>query len=515
MAAPAPPPLDRPLRIAICHYHLRPGGVTRVIEHCFNALTQQNQANLVILSGEPYEGDVLTNVRVVPQLAYGGEDSLQSAVQLADRLRGEAMEGLGNHPPDIWHFHNHALGKHAFLADATAALAESGVPLLLQIHDFAEDGRPSNYKILKKADTPYPVGVNVHYAVLNSRDQVILSNAGIPIERVHYLPNPAPPVPGRMIDGLEVREKPLALYPCRGIRRKNLGEICLLSALLGDRAVFATTRRPDNPQWQPIHDRWEAMAKELELHVHFGVVDELSPADVGYERHSEKSFKAWMDAADIIITTSIAEGFGLAFLEPLMSGHLLLGRDLPEITEDLKETGLPLTGLYKSLRVPLSWIGEEKMLESLDQHLLLHHGSYDRKLPKYAAEQTLTSMTDARGRVDFGRLNEKDQEVIIRKVIDEDLGEQVIVETDGACAGSGLWLDSWFDPDAPRPDFQSLRPILTSEYSLNSYAERLTSYYTLVLNSQESSHSEPDPQEISKRLMDSFLQPERFSFLLS
>ncbi len=515
MVAPDSLPLDRPLRIAICHYHLRPGGVTRVIEHAAKALTQHKQAELVILSGEPYEGDELANVRVIPQLAYGGETSLQSAVQLADRMRGAAMEGLGNHAPDVWHIHNHALGKNAFLADATAALAESGVPLLLQIHDFAEDGRPNNYGILKKAETPYPVGARVHYAVLNSRDQAILSGAGIPAERVHYLPNPAPPVPGRMIDGLEVREKPLALYPSRGIRRKNLGELCLLSALLGDRAVFATTRRPDNPQWQTIHDRWEALAKELELHVHFGVVDDLSPADVGYERHTGKSFKAWMDAADIIVTTSAAEGFGLAFLEPLMSGHLLLGRDLPDITEDLKEAGLPLTGLYKALRVPLTWVGEEKMLEALDQQLLLHHGAYDRKVPKYAAEQTLTAMTDARGRVDFGRLDEKAQEEIIRKVLEEDLSDQVIVETDGACASSGLWLDSWFDPDAPRPDFQSLRPILTSEYSLETYAERLSAYYTQLLDSEESGQAEPDSQGIAQRLMDSFLQPERFSFLLS
>ena len=41
-----------------------------------------------------------------------------------------------------------------------------------------------------------------------------------------------------------------------------------------------------------------------------------------------------MASAHRLVTTSVAEGFGLAFLEPWLFGKGLLGRNLPEITVD-------------------------------------------------------------------------------------------------------------------------------------------------------------------------------------
>ena len=51
----------------------------------------------------------------------------------------------------LLHVHNHSLGKNISLPGAIRQLAEQGFHLLLQIHDFAEDLRPGNYRRLSDA----------------------------------------------------------------------------------------------------------------------------------------------------------------------------------------------------------------------------------------------------------------------------------------------------------------------------------------------------------------------------
>ena len=59
------------MKIAIVHYHLQPGGVTRVIENTLQAWEENGQTvEAVALSGRPYPGDQLTNTQVVDGLDY-------------------------------------------------------------------------------------------------------------------------------------------------------------------------------------------------------------------------------------------------------------------------------------------------------------------------------------------------------------------------------------------------------------------------------------------------------------
>ncbi len=130
------------MKIAIVHYHLRTGGVTRVVRHALDAPTGSDMA-VAVLSGEPPADPMPPGVRVeiVPELAY--ESAFAGDPRAAaEILQAAATKALGG-PPDVWHIHNHALGKNRFLPMATAGLAEQGCRLLLQIHDFAEDGRPA------------------------------------------------------------------------------------------------------------------------------------------------------------------------------------------------------------------------------------------------------------------------------------------------------------------------------------------------------------------------------------
>ena len=72
------------------------------------------------------------------------------------------------------------------------------------------------------------------------------------------------------------------------------------------------------------------------------------------------TFMENLAAADAILTTSLAEGFGMVMLESWLAGRPLLGRDLPEITPDFVRRGLRLDWLRPRLLVPMEWIGRDR-----------------------------------------------------------------------------------------------------------------------------------------------------------
>ena len=236
--------------------------------------------------------------------------------------------------------------------------------MLLQIHDFAEDNRPDNYSHLQEAigeSDPdrlgvaiYPQGQGVHYATLTERDAGILRTAGVAAERLHVLPNPAAEF-GTMPSHDEARERifgtlglpptaRLVVYPVRGIRRKNLGEMLLLSALAPEGTYFAVTLRPKNPIEAASFDRWRMLAESLDLPCRFDIGSPREEGGYGCD------FKDALAAADAVLTTSVAEGFGMVFLEAWLAGKPLIGRDLPEITAEFKAAGMRFHSLWSEFR---------------------------------------------------------------------------------------------------------------------------------------------------------------------
>jgi len=324
------------LKIAVCHFHLHTGGVSRVIQHTPEALAD-SAVRVAVLRGEAPAQPLPRGVpfRVIPGLAYEEKRDSVSSVDLAALMRTAARDLLGD-DPDVWHMHNHSLGKNLAFPDACLTLARKGHRLLLQIHDFAEDGRPALYRRLMQGPGQsdpaalsallYPVAEHIHYAVLNGRDQRILAAAGVPDSRLHLLPN-AVWLPRSVADDstplpYDARRR-LWLYPTRAIRRKNLGEFLLWSALGEQDDLFGITQAPLNPAERPVYERWKRLAGELGLPVAF---------ELGVDYAGD--FLHLLQSAHALVSTSITEGFGLAFLEPWLVGCALAGRDLPEITGD-------------------------------------------------------------------------------------------------------------------------------------------------------------------------------------
>lgn len=481
------------MRVAIVHYHFRKGGVTRVVEAALRAL-EARDVHVAVLAGEPPpEGTMLSErVIVVSGLGYREGFSTEAVNELETELRAAAQRALGGEP-DLWHLHNTTLGKNRVWTACVAAMARTGVPLLLQLHDFAEDGRPENYRLLKTdlanargglEENLYPVGPNVRYATLNSRDRFRLLESGLAENAVSVLPNPVPSFPEDPTpwDLRKLGWERMILYPSRSIRRKNLGEVLYWSAGLDPGVGIGLTLDPENPSARPIYERWRALAAEWKAPIEF---------ELG--RREGVRFEGLVAAASAIMTTSVAEGFGLAFLEPWVAGKGIVGRDLPEITCDFRERGLALGGLYPELRVPVDWVGASALRERAKTRLTEAMACYGVDWDDAEFESTMAEWTHGDS-VDFGRLDEPLQERVLGRVFE-----------DPSLMATGrpqqLPLESTED------QIEENGRLVASAYGVEAYGDRLVGLYQSVEAGHGTDYLSPE------RVLNSFLRLENMSLL--
>ena len=420
------------MHVALLHFHLNPGGVTSVIASHLRSLAAagwpDDQRALVLFDGQqdgwpdPLPAPVPRNIALecVPQLAY---DERQAAAPRESDLLAAVQSALDRHGLTadncVLHMHNHSLGKNSALPLAAARLAERGYGLLLQVHDFAEDARPRLYRRMQDLlgrehmGRLYPCGAQIHYAVLNRRDRNVLLAMGLPASQVHSLPNPVPPAPP-MPPRDEARrslwstaalptDRELLLYPVRGIARKNLGEWLLLAALQ-PASCWALTLAPRNPAELPRYQQWEALAGELRLPCWF---------DLGGAGRTPLGVN--LAAADCMVSTSLAEGFGMAMLEPWACGRPLIGRDLTNVTADFVEAGLQLDHLYQRIDVPVAWLGVEHLSQQWRAAAVSLAGDYGLTPPSETRWREVLASKTPEGRVDFGDLSPADQMRVIRR----------------------------------------------------------------------------------------------------
>ncbi len=481
-------------RVAIVHYHLQTGGVTRVIQHAVHALSARG-VRPVVLAGSRPEHPWPCPVQVVPALQYEEVRPATTPKALLDDLRAAAREALGG-APDLWHVHNHSLGKNLVFPVALRMLAQDGERILLQVHDLAEDGRPALYRrmldtlgegrIDRLASVLYPDAPQVHFAVLNRRELQAFAAAGVPTGRNHLLPNA---VDLDMEGNLPARaapasQAPLWLYPTRAIRRKNLGEF-LLWASITPEARFGTTRGPANPAEWPRYQEWRRFAAELRLPVSFELGEQPGATLAGL-----------LAACHATVTTSVAEGFGLAFLEPWLALRPVAGRDLPELTDDFRAEGVRLDGLYRRLDVPLAWLDRDALRAAAGAALTRLHEAYARPLPPDAVDRALAAWIRD-GHVDFGRLDEPLQRAVIRRVHGAtDERSALHPGTLGAGMPTGAVV-------------AANRQRIRHNFGLKTYGERLLRCYRALLDAPV---APPRPLD-GEALLDHYLAPERLYLL--
>ena len=282
----------------------------------------------------------------------------------------------------------------------------------------------------------------------------------------------------------DVNPARVVTYPTRAIRRKNLGEFLLWSVVGPPDTRWQTTLAPRAEVDRVPYQHWQRVAEELRL-----------PVDWAVGQGQARPVADVLANSQFAITTSVAEGFGLAFLEPWLAGCPVWGRDLPEITADFRASGLDLTHLYPQVAVPVEWLGRERVRTAL-------HDGYARVCRAYGREvdasmrERLWAAACVDERVDFGRLDESLQEDVIRLVHGDPSARRVL----GCVEPSRV--------DSPAR-LEHNRHLVETAYSPEAFAGRLRNLYRTLLGRP------PAPvQSLDRtRVLAPFLRPDRFTLL--
>ena len=460
------------MKIAIVHFHLKTGGVTSVI-HAQVQSIQKRGHDVLVISGQEPEKQEACETAVVPGLAYDAHRTPQSPRSVADAVLA-AVAATWPLGADILHVHNPTLAKNRDLQSILKLLQKAGVRLLCQIHDFAEDGRPTAY--FKEEYVP-----DCHYAALNRRDCERLRLAGLDARGVHFLPNP---VAGRPIHPTGKSGKGAVVYPVRAIRRKNIGEAILLSMFWKDIPLWITL--PPNSAVDFDHyNRWRWFVEKWKLPVVF---------DVGLKN----DFADIMHQARSVLTASITEGFGFTFLEPWMHGKALWGRKLSDICKDFTENGIRLDHLYNQLRVPLDAVDSGEAAAMWQQAFARAGRLLGIPLDEKACRNAWNRITPG-NQIDFGLLNETLQHQALVSVLKSE-------ELRTALKTVNPFLEACpphVDPEIVMRNQDAVR----HAYHLDRYAERLMTVYRSTIDTRVRHGIDKN------RLAQSFLAPQTFSLL--
>ena len=272
---------------------------------------------------------------------------------------------------------------------------EAGVKkkFICRVHDFVQQ-RPHFFRNVKKFheyrfgvvpnwhSVLYPASPNIKYIAINRYDRSRLIEHGIEESNIFYIPNSVDIEmipPDDRTDELRTKiihqEKldssvRFILYPVRCVRRKNVEEAIFFTCYLNSLAAGNTTRnhghikgkfhllvslRPESGDDARYTNQLIEFANKHRLPVSIGFNDlvalerERDPQDpTNIERYGVGDM---VRVADLVITTSVLEGFGFAYLEPWILDRPVIGRSIPFIAPDFQSQGMKLGHLYTVLLI--------------------------------------------------------------------------------------------------------------------------------------------------------------------
>ena len=349
------------MTLSVLHYHFRPGGVRRVIEQGLPALVAAAGVSRVVMAAsEAPDAEWRRELEaalhpcpvewlIEPSLGYWSEQTLPaSAVRAAVRA---ALRRITTGDTVLW-AHNLSVGRNMILAQEAAATAG---PVWLHHHDWWWDGRWERWpemagqgigSLSDAMAATLPDGGGVRHFCINAGDARRLREwtGGA----FHFLPNSVNPEPVTLAEAEVARDflgrvtgrKSWWLYPCRGLRRKNIAEALLVQRCLAPDAMTVTTGGASSAAERGYFSRLTSAAARDGWPLRAGVCADGSGPPVGH----------LLAAADAVVVTSLREGFGLPYGEA--AGRLLAARIPSGLNETMEATGFTFRNGWKELRVP-------------------------------------------------------------------------------------------------------------------------------------------------------------------
>jgi hypothetical protein len=474
------------LKIAYLHYHLKTGGVTAVLKQQVEAVL--DRCDVLVLAGSLPDSAFPCDIVHIPGLGYDIYHQNSSDPENVANAVVEAIYSKWKDGCDLLHVHNPTLKKNKSFLKILNALENKGIRLFLQIHDFAEDGRPLSYF----ADQDYIH--DCHYGVINSRDYNILLKAGLKKEGVHKIFNAVTPFLSSRsrkantdtFTSTDDVSKHHVLYPIRAIRRKNIGEAVLLSLFFKNNTPLIITLPPNSPADIKSYENWKKFVNKNNLNVVF-------------EAGLTRDFSDLVLSADFLITTSISEGFGFSFLEPWAAHKMLWGRKLPDICQDFENNSIRLNHLYTRLDVPMDWVDKQRFIDVWKagiQNVEAAFGvSIDETSVKNAYKNIISGNT-----IDYGLLNESFQKKIISTLLSDTSNRNRMLRLNPFLSNPG---------DVSNKEeliIENMKAVLLN-YNPVKYKETLMEIYSKVIRKNVR-------QKINKqKLLAEFVTPNHFSLL--
>jgi hypothetical protein len=369
MGLPENPPIYR--NLVVVHYHLRPGGVRRIIELALPEIASAAPLpleSITLASGELPDAawrQNLTSALQGTRLSFFCEPAFrylseqQSAPEAIHRRIRSALDRLTrNRLPDqtlIW-AHNLGLARNLILSSELAAFsAQRGTSLLSHHHDLWFENRWARWSEMREcgfrsltavARASFAAKARVCHVTINRLDNAVLSkHFG---SRARCLPNLAQangaPPHARIRaarDWLASRlgdDGPVWISPTRFLRRKNLAEAVQLTRWLRPEAWFVTTAGVSSPEELRYARRLEAASRHGKWRVRFQLLAEA--------KGSVPAVGDLASASEAMLLTSAQEGFGLPYLEAAALAKPLIARHLPNVVPDLLELGFAFPNLY-------------------------------------------------------------------------------------------------------------------------------------------------------------------------
>jgi glycosyltransferase involved in cell wall biosynthesis len=373
MALPTRLPIYR--HLVVVHYHLRPGGIRRVIELALPHIAQaapDSLSAIVLATGEKPEPDwreIVTRSLPGTPVHFFCEPAfryLSEQRSSPEVIRGKVRSALDRlaqifSPAEtLFWAQNLGVGRNLILSDELAKLsARSGLALLSHHHDLWFENRWARWSEMRTcgfrslaavARASFAAKARVCHVTINKLDYAVLSkHLG---SQAKCLPNLSErggrPSRARIRaarDWMKTHlgdDCPVWIFPTRFLRRKNLAEAVLLARWLRPEGWFVTTAGVSSREEQNYAQRLESTALREKWKTRFRVLD---------ANNSAPPIEDIVMASEVMLLTSAQEGFGLPYLEAAAFGKPLIARHLPNVVPDLQELGFSFPHLYEEILI--------------------------------------------------------------------------------------------------------------------------------------------------------------------
>lgn len=365
------------MRLVIVHYHLRPGGIRRIIELATPHLVHEAPRpikRIVLATGQCADRSwydhfaqqlpgVPVEVLVEPSFNYLSEQR-SSPGQITVRLRQALKKLFADSDSEnclVW-AHNLGVGRNLLLTrELAGACTVHDIPLVAHHHDWWFDNRWVRWPEMRRfgfrsltasARVVFPRAANALHVAINHADAAILSrHLGKRALWLANLTEPATPPPAARIRSAHrwLRNKlshdgaPVWLLPCRTLRRKNVAEALLLTRWLRPEAWLVVTGAPSSADEAPYFNALECAGHKHHWRLRLGVL--------AGDESRKPAVADLLAASETVLLTSIQEGFGLPYLEAAAAQRPLIARRLHNIAPDLHRFGFRFPQAYDEIRV--------------------------------------------------------------------------------------------------------------------------------------------------------------------